>query len=182
MTPFPAPNRLHVWWARPLVASRAAILASLLPDGVDRQAFLHVLGIHGDPIAARKKIAAARRDGGDIFDQAPDEPEPSPITITCKSADSLDHIQNASIDAVVMDPPYHDNVMYAELSDFFYVWLKRTAGHVFPELFTRQLTEQGERSRRQPGQVRRREGRPRLGRARLPGAHGGHLRCDGYSW
>ena len=29
MTPFPAPNRLHVWWARrPLVASRAAILAS----------------------------------------------------------------------------------------------------------------------------------------------------------
>src|ERR1035441_10496701 len=31
MTPFPAPNRLHIWWARrPLVASRAAILASLL--------------------------------------------------------------------------------------------------------------------------------------------------------
>jgi adenine-specific DNA methylase len=36
MTPFPAPNRLHVWWARrPLVAARAAILASLLPvDGM----------------------------------------------------------------------------------------------------------------------------------------------------
>ena len=42
---------------------------------------------------------------------------------------------------VVMDPPYYDNVMYAELSDFFYVWLKRTAGHVFPELFTRALTD-----------------------------------------
>ncbi len=56
---------------------------------------------------------------GDIFDQAPDKPEPPPVTITCKSADSLDHIQNASIDAVVMDPPYYDNVMYAELSDFF---------------------------------------------------------------
>ena len=37
--------------------------------------------------------------------------------------------------------PYYDNVMYAELSDFFYVWLKRTAGHVFPELFTRTLTD-----------------------------------------
>ena len=37
----------------------------------------------------------------------------------------------------MMDPPYYDNVMYAELSDFFYVWLKRTAGHVVPELFTR---------------------------------------------
>ena len=42
---------------------------------------------------------------------------------------------------VVMDPPYYDNVMYAELSDFFYVWLKRTAGHVFPELFRRHLTD-----------------------------------------
>ena len=40
-----------------------------------------------------------------------------------------------------MDPPYYDNVMYAELSDFFYVWLKRTAGHVVPELFTRTLTD-----------------------------------------
>src|SRR3546814_9948201 len=35
----------------------------------------------------------------------------------------------------------YDNVMYAELSDFFYVWLKRTAGRVVPELFTRRLTD-----------------------------------------
>ena len=79
----------------------------------------------------------------DLIDQTSMEtrPEPPPVAITCKSADSLDHIANASIDAVVMDPPYYDNVMYAELSDFFYVWLKRTAGHVFPELFTRQLTD-----------------------------------------
>ena len=78
----------------------------------------------------------------DIFDQAPAEPpKPPPATITCKSADALDHIATGSIDAVVMDPPYYDNVMYAELSDFFYVWLKRTAGHVFPELFRRQLTD-----------------------------------------
>ena len=64
-----------------------------------------------------------------------------PITITCKSGDSLDHIEDGSIDAVVMDPPYGANVMYAEISDFFYVWLKRTAGHVFPELFRRKLTD-----------------------------------------
>ena len=66
---------------------------------------------------------------------------PPPISITCKPGDSLDHLENNSIDAVVMDPPYYDNVMYAELSDFFYVWLKRTAGYVFPELFRRQLTD-----------------------------------------
>lgn len=64
MTPFPAPNRLHVWWARrPLVASRAAVLASILPEEIDRTAFMHALGIHGDPIAARARIARADRLG-----------------------------------------------------------------------------------------------------------------------
>ena len=66
---------------------------------------------------------------------------PPPVTVTCKPGDQLDHIGSESIDVVVMDPPYYDNVMYAELSDFFYVWLKRTAGHVFPELFRRALTD-----------------------------------------
>ena len=76
----------------------------------------------------------------DTSPEAPDRTPPS-ITVTCKSGDSLDHIPDSSIDAVVMDPPYYDNVMYAELSDFFYVWLKRTAGHVFPKLFRRPLTD-----------------------------------------
>lgn len=69
---------------------------------------------------------------------------PPPITITCKSGDQLDHIQDGTVDAVVMDPPYYDNVMYAELSDFFYVWLKRTAGYIDREmatLFRRDLTD-----------------------------------------
>ena len=64
-----------------------------------------------------------------------------PVTVTCKPGDRLDHVESGTVDVVVMDPPYYDNVMYAELSDFFYVWLKRTAGHVFPELFRRALTD-----------------------------------------
>ena len=56
MTALPPTYYLHVWWARrPLVASRAAILASLLPADADREKFLHVLGIHGDPVAATKR-------------------------------------------------------------------------------------------------------------------------------
>ena len=66
---------------------------------------------------------------------------PPQISVTCKPGDSLDHIPDSSVDAVIMDPPYYDNVMYAELSDFFYVWLKRTAGQVFPTLFRRHLTD-----------------------------------------
>src|SRR5262249_13393473 len=62
------------------------------------------------------------------------------IEVICGSADAL-NLTPSSIDSIVMDPPYYDNVMYAELSDFFYVWLKRTAAHVVPELFRRRLTD-----------------------------------------
>ena len=36
---------------------------------------------------------------------------------------------------VSTDPPYYDNVGYADLSDFFYIWLRRSLRSVFPELF-----------------------------------------------
>src|SRR2546427_13302255 len=64
MTALPPTYYLHVWWARrPLVASRAAILASLLPADADREKFLHMIGIHGDPVAAKREIDSARRRG-----------------------------------------------------------------------------------------------------------------------
>jgi len=43
-------------------------------------------------------------------------------------------------DAVLTDPPYYINVPYADLSDFFYVWLKRTVGDLYPDLFATPLT------------------------------------------
>ena len=45
------------------------------------------------------------------------------------------------MDAVVVDPPYGNNVMYAELSDFFYVWLKRTVGDLYPGWFDSELVD-----------------------------------------
>ena len=64
MTALPPTYYLHVWWARrPLVASRAAILACLLPEDADRGKFLHMLGIHGDPVESRRRIDHARRTG-----------------------------------------------------------------------------------------------------------------------
>ena len=55
-------------------------------------------------------------------------------------------MDDGSVDAIVFDPPYHNNVNYAELSDFFYVWLKRTAGYVLDDddsagLFADHLTD-----------------------------------------
>ena len=64
MTALPPTYYLHVWWARrPLVASHAAILASLLPADADRERFMQVLGIHGDAVAAKARIAQATREG-----------------------------------------------------------------------------------------------------------------------
>jgi putative DNA methylase len=41
---------------------------------------------------------------------------------------------------VATDPPYYDNVGYADLSDFFYVWLRRSVGDVYPDLLGTMLT------------------------------------------
>lgn len=38
------------------------------------------------------------------------------------------------------DPPYYDSVPYADLSDFFYVWLRHSVGHLYPDLFQTLLT------------------------------------------
>lgn len=49
-----------------------------------------------------------------------------------------------SVDVVVTDPPYFDAIAYADLSDFFYVWLKRGLGEILPEAFTTPLTPKRE--------------------------------------
>ncbi|MFM6192137.1 DUF1156 domain-containing protein, partial [Planktothrix sp.] len=49
-------------------------------------------------------------------------------------------IESETLDAVITDPTYFDSVPYADLSDFFYVWLKRSIGHLYKEHFSSQLT------------------------------------------
>ena len=45
---------------------------------------------------------------------------------------------------VSTDPPYYDNIGYADLSDFFYVWLRRSLGHIYPDLFSTLLVPKAE--------------------------------------
>ena len=52
--------------------------------------------------------------------------------------------ENEFFDCVITDPPYYDNVPYSHLSDFFYVWLKRTVGSHYPNLFSTPLTPKSE--------------------------------------
>lgn len=62
------------------------------------------------------------------------------LAITRSSAASLKKRPDGSVHNITVDPPYYDNVQYAELADFFYVWLKRSVGHLFPEFFSDELT------------------------------------------
>jgi putative DNA methylase len=55
------------------------------------------------------------------------------------SATSLP-LDDESQDAIITDPPYYDNISYADLSDFFYVWLKRSVGFLYPNDLGGQLT------------------------------------------
>ena len=66
-----------------------------------------------------------------------------PAEVTQASTAALPH-PDRHFDAVITDPPYYDNVPYSYLSDFFYVWLKRTVGDLYPELFSTPLTPKSE--------------------------------------
>jgi len=92
------------------------------------------------------QVADAYKDMAGLLAFAPAqlgaaELERGPLTQLQGNAARLAGLPDASVDLIVTDPPYYDNVMYAELADFFYVWLKRTAGHLYPEWFTAQLTD-----------------------------------------
>ena len=64
---------------------------------------------------------------------------PMTATVVRGSATNLPS-PDESVDAVITDPPYYDNVPYADISDFFYVWFKRTIGHLYREHFSSELT------------------------------------------
>jgi adenine-specific DNA methylase len=70
-------------------------------------------------------------------------PAEKPPQLQHGSATALPWPENY-FDAVLTDPPYYDNVNYSALSDFFYVWLKRTVGDLYPELFATPLTPKSE--------------------------------------
>ncbi len=57
-----------------------------------------------------------------------------------------------SVGAVVStDPPYYDNVGYADISDFFYVWLRRNLSDVWPDEFSTMVTPKAEEMVADPG-------------------------------
>ena len=62
-----------------------------------------------------------------------------PVKILHGTAAHLADLADHAVDLVCIDPPYYNNVQYGELSDFYYVWQRRTLRDLYPEVYARRL-------------------------------------------
>ena len=61
----------------------------------------------------------------------------------CTQGDAAQFVSSERL-IICTDPPYYDNIGYADLSDFFYVWLRRSLQPIFPDLFSTMLVPKTE--------------------------------------
>lgn len=72
------------------------------------------------------------------------------IELPVQSREGIARQVNAQSDCVLRglmistDPPYYDNIGYADLSDYFYIWMRRTIKEIYPELFGTMLVPKTE--------------------------------------
>jgi putative DNA methylase len=69
---------------------------------------------------------------------------PADTAGTARQLDAANAVDGAPHSVVATDPPYYDNIGYADLSDFFYVWLRRSLRDTYPDLFATLLTPKAE--------------------------------------
>ncbi len=95
-------------------------------------------GPHSGASWGLSQIVDAYAGIAELLDDAPNSTQ---CTIINGSGAQMRQVADASVDLVVNDPPYYNNVMYSELSDYFYVWQKRSLRDLYPGLFDAYLTD-----------------------------------------
>lgn len=98
--------------------------------------------IHGERLAGRSV---------DSFDSLLNDE--GNMLLLNQSSERLDQVPDGSVDLVITDPPFADNVMYSELSDYFYVWLREALKDDYPA-FERPLVDDRREAVHNPGRGR----------------------------
>lgn len=71
-----------------------------------------------------------------VLDRLPVDSQPGCV----RQGDALDGFKDIPPALFSTDPPYYDNIGYADLSDYFYVWLRRSLNRIYPDLCATLLT------------------------------------------
>ena len=115
-------NSSLCFWEYPMDRLRGTFGRQALPMVWDFAETNPLAGAGGDIFGTAKSLS-------EVLDKLPAEGKG---LVTQAEAQS----QSVSTNKIVStDPPYYDNIGYADLSDFFYVWLRRSLKLVFPRLF-----------------------------------------------
>ena len=123
--------------------------SSLCPWGNSSESVVKLFGMQTMPMvwdygeAHPLRVAANRVKTFSKSMEHLSQMDAAPAIVQQASATKLPYPDN-TFDAVLTDPPYYDNIPYSYLSDLFYVWLKRSVGYLYPELFKESLTPKDE--------------------------------------
>lgn len=116
----------------------------------DRGAFRETFARQAIPMVWDFAEANSFADAGGSFETALDKIAMAVAAAPTENEGTIHQINAAANGypvrpvAISTDPPYYDNIAYADLSDFFYVWLRRSIGNVWPDLFRRLQTPKAE--------------------------------------
>ncbi len=118
------PIEAHLWGTPKSSGAFATLFHSRLLRALDyREAPFEIAAEHdGQRMKGRKVFGISPPMGGRIHDEWPDGGlPPGAVYLSCGSSTRTD-LPDESVDVVVTDPPFFDNVHYSELADFFFVW------------------------------------------------------------
>ena len=108
--------------------------------------FAEFEGAHALYPWCRERVTAAYQSIAELYEKtgAPAAfgiPIQRQVAVTQGNAADMSQLLDRTVAHLCIDPPYYDNVMYAELSNFFYVWEKRTLGRIIPDYFDGELAD-----------------------------------------
>lgn len=113
----------NLWGVEGSSGSFSALYASRLRRGKEYAHAPIERTVHDGKVVGKVRVAGERIEGHLAADFEELSKSDRNALLLCSNSEHLD-LPDYSVDAIITDPPYFDNVQYSELADFFYVWLR----------------------------------------------------------